>query len=210
MSDSVFVAGGFGQASTSPMSDDLRIRMEAAEQLVEADIAKQEQARKRRAEIFAERAQRDAIQAAIAEGQVFSPAMLRGEGLGHEPHEFIRQRSEMMDREDQHADALRAAEYRRWLAEHYASTSADTSAPTAEQVEEARLDAERTAYYKDRMIERRVTLRYTAEQAKAIAARGDRQIVGAVAAALGSESGYDNQASYRTAYTGTGLGGSRA
>jgi hypothetical protein len=200
MSDaSPYVGGGFSGSSTSPMSDDLRIRMEAAESIVEAEVAKQERDRRHRAEILAERAQQAAIQAALAEGQVFSPRMLRGEGLGHRPADFIAQRAATMDIEDAHAEAERAAEYRRWQAEHYASTSADTSAPTPAEAEANRLDAERSAKYRDRIIERRVTLQHTQRQAEEIAARGDRRVLSRVAAAaataLSSEPGF--QSGYR-------------
>jgi hypothetical protein len=197
---SVFVAGGFGEASTSGMSDSLRIRSEADDQLEAERAARADRRRAERAERLREVAVQASIAAAIDAGENVNlrQAMANG-GVGHTPAEFIAARAVLMDAEDAHLEAQQAAEYRRWQAEHYAATSADTSAPTAEQVEASRLEAERHAHYKDQMITRRLTLRQAREQAEEVAAAGDRQVIGRVAAAAAVAFG-SGEAGYQTGY----------
>jgi hypothetical protein len=133
MSDEpVYEGGGFGDASTAPKSENLRIRMEVAAEMEAAEAAKEERDRKRRAEISQERAIQHAIAAAVAAGEYVNPrqAMQGGGAVGHEPREFIERASFQMDQEDFQAEASAAAEYRRWLADRGGAMSADTSAPT--------------------------------------------------------------------------------
>jgi hypothetical protein len=200
MSDEpVYVGGGF-DSSRSAMSEDLQIRLAAADAIQADEDAKAERARKQRVEALQERAQQAAIAAALAEGQAFSPKMLRGEGLGHRPSEFIAQRAAMMDIEDAHAEAQAAAEYRRWQAEHYAATSADTSAPTSLQLEEGAQMQARARRHREREYERERAVREARRLAAQDAARGDRKTLGLVAAvaaeALGGEAG--SQTGYRS------------
>jgi hypothetical protein len=197
---SVYVAGGFGEASTSPMSDGLRIRSEADDQIEAERGARADRKRAERAERLQEEAVQASIAMAIEAGEnVNVRAAMAAGGVGHQPHEFIASRALLMDHEDAHLEAQQAAEYRRWQAEHYAGTSADTSAPTEQERAATQRDREQLAAHKQRMYERGRAVEEARKLARQDSARGDRQIVGAVAAALG-EAGHDNHAGYQTTY----------
>jgi hypothetical protein len=202
MSDEpVYVGGGFGDSSTAPKSENLRIRMEVAAEMEAAEAARAEKDRQRRAEIFQERAIQDAIAAAVAAGEFVNPrqAMQGGGTVGHEPREFIERASLQMDMEDFQAEASAAAEYRRWLADRGEASSADVSAPTPAEVQLQAQEQERMNKFLDRKRQRELAVQDARSLAAKDAARGDRQVLGRVAAAaavaLSGEAGY--QTGYR-------------
>ena len=209
MSDPVYEGGGFGGSIRERMSDELQIRLEAAESL-EADAdAKAERERARRAERFQEQSIQAAIALAVANGERVNPRLaMQGRGIGHQPHEFIQQRALLMEREDLEAAAADRRAFEKWKAERGLAGQADMSAPTPAGVEANRLDAERSAYYLDRARQRTMAVRAAREQAGKDAARGDRAVLGrvaaAAAAAFGSEAGY--QSGYRAGDDPTGFG----
>ena len=55
---------------------------------------------------------------------------LHGDGVGHEPREFIEMVSAQQDLEDSQAEARDRAAYNRWLVQRSERTSADMSAPS--------------------------------------------------------------------------------
>jgi colicin import membrane protein len=193
MSDEpVYEGGGFGGSIRSRMSEDLQIRLEAVEAQDQMDAAKAEKDRKRRVEQFQERAQQAAIAAALEAGQAFHPRMLRGEGVGHTPAEFIAQAHARMDVEDAHAEAQAAADYRRWQREYYAGTSADTSAPTAQQLEEGAQTQARTDFYMDCKRQREMAVAEARRLAAKDSARGDARTLARVAAAAAATFGRED------------------
>jgi hypothetical protein len=198
MSDAVRGFGGEGSVR-SLMSPGLQARIAEEEEREAREAAKLERQRAVKAELWRERSLQAAIAQAVADGENVNPRLaMQGRGIGHTPREFVEMMTYVQDAEDMQAEARERADYLKWKRDRGESTSGDMSAPTPAEAEANRLDAERSAMWRDRMIQRRLTLRQAREQAEAIAARGDRQTLGAVATALrlGSESGY--QTSYRT------------
>ena len=208
MSDPAYIGGGFGGSARPGLSEGLSIRLAAAEQLEAAEDAKREQERKRRAEALEQRAFQAAIAQAIADGEHVNPRLaMQGRGIGHQPHEFVQMVSDRMDVEDAHTEALKAAEYRRWEAEHYAATSADTSAPTSLQLEEGAAIQARTEYFLDRKRQREMAVEEARRLAARDAARGDRGVLTRVARAAAQAFGEaGGQTEYRMGDDPTGFG----
>jgi hypothetical protein len=190
----------FGDSVRSLMSPGLQARIAEEEEREARETAKLERERTVKAELWRERSLQAAIAQAINDGENINPRWAaQGRGIGHSPAEFVQMMAAVQDAEDMREEARERAEYLKWRRDRGESTSGDMSAPTPEQVEANRLDAERSAKYRDRMYQRRVTLDHARRQAEEIAAAGDRRTLGRVAAAaataLGSEAGY--QTTYR-------------
>ena len=80
---------------------------------------------------------------------MFSARAALRDGIGHTPGEFIALTSAQQDLEDARAEAVEAAEFRRWRQERMEGTWADTSAPTEAEVVEQQQEAARTRKYRD-------------------------------------------------------------
>jgi hypothetical protein len=200
MSDPVYHGGGFGGALRERMSDELQIRLEAAESLeLEADV-RAERERALRAERFQEQSIQAAIAQAVANGERVNPRQaMQGRGIGHQPHVFIQQRAALMEREDLEAEAADRRAFEQWKRDRGLAGQADMTAPTTEEVEQAAERRAHTEHYLDRARQRKMAVREARELAAQDAARADRQVLGRVAAAaataFGSEAGY--QIEYR-------------
>jgi hypothetical protein len=124
------------------------VRAEVAE---EADYRHAVRVERERAD-RAERAQQAAVRASIAlaeqRGEVFSTRAALRDGIEHTPGEFVALASAQQDLEDARAEALEAAEFRRWQKERQAGTWADTSAPSEAEVAEAEQTAARSRTYR--------------------------------------------------------------
>jgi hypothetical protein len=84
--------GGFTGDVTSvrsTMSDGLRRQVAALEEREAREQAKIERERQAPVEAFERSANQHAIAMALEAGEQFSPRMLHGEGLGHQPHELV-------------------------------------------------------------------------------------------------------------------------
>lgn len=179
------------------MSPSLQARLAAEEAREAAEAAKAQRERTVRAAAWQERQFQEAVRDAILAGDADPASALRGRGVGNTPSDFIARASARMDLEDQQAAAEEARAYRQWKAQREAGTWADTTAPSAAEVQLQAQDQERTAKYRDRMIQRQLTLRQAREEAAAIASTGDRQVVGAVATAFRMSSEAGSQTGYR-------------
>jgi hypothetical protein len=194
--------GGFGDSLRAQMSPATQRRIAEAEAAEAYEAAKQERERAVRAQAWQERseelARRTAVDEALAAGEDASPRALRGERLGHEPHEFLALMSARQDHEDMVLEAKRLEYLRRCEAAYDAGDYADNSAPTQRQLEADELMRARAARYRAR----HELLSEARQQARQDAARGDRQVLGRVAAAAAvafREPGH--QSEYRTEYT---------
>ncbi|HEX6758640.1 MAG TPA: hypothetical protein VF086_09570 [Propionibacteriaceae bacterium] len=157
--------GGFagGGSIRDRMSPGLQARLADAEAEEAFQAAKEERARSLRAEQWQERseeaARRIAIGEAMAAGEDAGPRALRGERLGHQPHEFIELVAAQQDHEDLVEAARQRREFERWQAGQSADTSGDMSAPTARQLEAAELQRARAKRYREREHDREMVAR---------------------------------------------------
>jgi hypothetical protein len=141
------------------MSPRLQRQIAEAEAAEARDQAKAERQRAERAETLRESANQAAIAQALQEGEEFHSRMLRGQGVGHQPAEFIALASARQGVEDERAAALEMAAFRQWQAAQSASNSGDVSAPSQRQLEADRLMRERAARYRDKEYERTLIAR---------------------------------------------------
>ena len=195
---------GFGDSVRERMSPGLQRQIAEQEEAEAREAAKLERERAVRAETWRERSLQAAIAQAIADGENINPRRaMRGEGIGHSPQEFIEMMGSVQAAEDARAEALEARAYREWKAAREQGTFADTSAPTPEEVAAAVQEQQRTDFYLDRKRQREMAVAEAREQAAQDSARGDRQVLGRVAYAVGTalsgEAGYQTTA-YRTEY----------
>jgi hypothetical protein len=196
---------GFGDSVRSLMSPGLQARIAEQEEAEAREAAKEARERAVRAEAWRERSLQAAIAQAVADGENVNPRLaMQGRGIGHTPREFVEMMAWVQDAEDQREEARERAEYLKWRRDRGESTSGDVSAPTPAEAEANRLDAARYEKYRDRVNQRQVTLDHARKQAEEIAQRGDRQVIGRLAAAAASalryEPGFDSHAGYQTGY----------
>ncbi|MFL6164505.1 MAG: hypothetical protein ACJ74U_20095 [Jatrophihabitantaceae bacterium] len=143
----VFVGGGFGGASRERMSPSLRLRCEMADAAFDQQAARVE---RERAELRAQdedKRIRASIELAVDRGEIFDVReAVRNGGIGHTRAEMVALASSRMDWEDARQAGLQA----KWVQDKcneawYGDTSADTSAPSFEEVQEAAELADRAA-----------------------------------------------------------------
>jgi len=179
------------------MSPGLQRQIAEQEEAEAREAAKEARERAARAQLWQERSLQAAIAQAVLDGESVNPRQaMQGRGIGHQPHEFVAMMAAVQDAEDEREAAREHAEYLAWKRDRGESMQGDMTAPTHEEAEANRLDAARSAKYREHISQRQVTLDQARREAAAISARGDRQVLGAVATAFRLESGSDNHAGY--------------
>jgi hypothetical protein len=139
------IRGGFDGSVRGMMSPQLQARLAEEEAREAREAREEERSRAQRAEDFQTRGLQGAIADAIQRGEQYHPKMLRGERLGHQPHEFIRLVSDAQDVEDAQREARQRAAFFKWQVEQGELNSGDMSVATveAQRAEEQRRQDQR-------------------------------------------------------------------
>jgi hypothetical protein len=168
MSGTVHFRGGWNNSTLDTASPSMRARILQADAEYEAEVAREERARKQRAADQHERAVQASIAAALERGEQVDMRRALQHGVGRTHREIVEYASAQMDHEDMLAAARERAEFNRWKLAKSASMSADMSAPTEAETAELEMTARSQARASRRVAERRATDRRTVALARSV------------------------------------------
>jgi hypothetical protein len=127
-------SGGFNDSLRSQMSPALQRAMAEQESEERREAARAEREKKQRVEAFAENSFRAAVEQAIADGVDPTAARIKGVGVGRTVGQALAYYSAMADAEDARLMARVRQAFREWEAQQSASTSADMTAPSEQEM----------------------------------------------------------------------------